>query len=58
MTEELKGELIEVVKSSTEVLSDEDALEIVGICKRAVSRGIADVTEQYLEERLRGGDTE
>lgn len=58
MTEEFKKELIDVVSAATEVLNDEDALEIVRICKSAADREIADVSERYLIESLKGGDTE
>ena len=55
--QELKDPLAEMVRSATEVLSDEDALEIVRICKEAVNREIADATEQYLTESIGKGDT-
>ena len=50
MLKEFKDDLVEVVKSSTAVLNDEDALAIVEICKRAADREIANVTEAYLTE--------
>lgn len=55
MLEEFKGDLVETVKASADLLSDDEALEIVRICKEAVNRGIAEVTEQYLEESIRNG---
>ena len=58
MQEEFKSELVDVVKAATAVLSDEDALAIVEICKRATNREIADVTERYLSESIRGSDGE
>ena len=58
MTEEFKKELIDVVSAATEVLNDEDALEIVRICKGATDREIADLSERCLMESLKGGDAE
>ena len=58
MLKEFKDELVEVVKSSTEVLNDEDALAIMEICKRAVNREIANVSEEYLTESLERSDNE
>ena len=58
MLEEFKEELINVVRTSTEVLNDDDALEIVEICKRAANREIAEATERYLEEAIREGESE
>lgn len=52
MLDEFKEELVNVVKSSTDVLNDEDALAIVEICKRAADREIADITERYLAEQI------
>lgn len=52
MQEKLKESLVEMVKASTEVLSDEDALAIVEICKNATDREIASVTEQYMVESI------
>lgn len=52
MLKEFKGELVEVVKASTEVLNDEDALAIIEICKRAADREIVSVTEEYLAEQI------
>lgn len=52
MLDEFKEELVNVVKSSTNVLNDEDALAIVEICKRAADREIADITERYLAEQI------
>lgn len=57
MEGELKDRLVEMVKSATEVLNEEDALEIVAICKRASEREIANVTEEYLAECIeKSGD--
>ena len=48
-----RDDLVEIVKSSVELMTDEDALAITEICKRAVDNGIADITEQYLNESIR-----
>ena len=48
MLEGFREELAEVVRSSAELLSDEEALAIVQICKDATNRKIASVTEEYL----------
>lgn len=56
MLDEFKEELVHTVKISTEVLNDDDALEIIGICKKAVDRKIADATEQYLMNCVNGGE--
>ena len=58
MLKEFKEDLVAVVKSSTEVLNDEDAMAIVEICKRAADREIASVTEEYLAECIRKDDGE
>lgn len=58
MLEEFKEELINVVRTSKEVLNDEDALKIVEICKHAADREIAEATERYLEETIREGGSE
>ena len=52
MDSELKNSLVEVVRASTEVLSDDDALAITEICKKAADRAIADVTERYIMESV------
>lgn len=58
MLDEFKEELVQTVKISTEVLNDDDALEIIGICKKAVDRKIADATERYLMNCVNGGEEE
>lgn len=58
MQEELKGSLIDTVKSAVDVLSNDDALEIVNICRRAMDTKIADLTEQYLLDSIEGGEGE
>ena len=58
MQEEMKDVLAETVRSATAVLDDEEALAILEICKRAIDRGIADVTEQYLAECINGNGME
>ena len=59
MLDEFKGTLVDVVKASTEVLNDDDALAIVEICKQAADREIANVTEEYLTKRIKAeGDAE
>lgn len=57
MQEELKSSLVDTVQSSVEVLNDDDALAIVQICKRAVNREIANVSEQYLADSIEGHAT-
>lgn len=52
MLKEFKDSLVDVVKASTEVLNDDDALAIVEICKHAADREIANATEEYLTERI------
>lgn len=58
MLEEFKEELVDTVKAATEVLNDEEALVIVKICKQATDRKIADLTERYLADSIRGGEAE
>lgn len=58
MTEEFREELLDAVKEAVSMLNDEEALAIVKICKQAVNREIAEITERYLEESIRGGEAE
>ena len=51
-------ELVDAVKVATAVLNDEEALEILRICKRAADREIANVTEEYIKDCINGGDPE
>lgn len=55
MLKEFKGDLVDVVSASTEVLNDEDALAIIEICKSAADKAIAEATERYLIESLNTG---
>lgn len=57
MSDEFKEQLIDAVKAAVEVLSDDEALEIVRICGRATDRKIADITEQYIAERIAESDS-
>lgn len=56
MLGEFKDDLVRTVEASVEVLSDDDALAILEICKRAVNREIAVAAEQYLTESICGDD--
>ena len=56
MLNEFKEELVNVVRSSTAVLNDEDALAIVEICRRAADREIASATEEYLAGSIDSGE--
>lgn len=57
MSEEFREILNDAVSTAVrlDVLSDEEALCIVRICRDAVSRAEADLTEQILAERIGGG---
>lgn len=56
MSEEFRESLNDAVSTAVrlDVLSDEEALCIVRICRDAVSRAEADVAEQLLAERIGG----
>lgn len=56
MTEKFRESLNDAVSTAVklDVLSDEEALCIVRICRDAVSRAVSDVSEQLLAERIGG----
>ena len=54
MLSKFKKDLVDVVKGSAEALNDEEALAIIEICKQAIDREIANVTEDYLSSRISG----
>ena len=58
MTEEFRDELVAAVKAAAKVLSDEEALAIVKICRFATERAEAELTEEYLIKEIEGGDSE
>ena len=57
MSEEFRASLNDAVSTAVklDVLSDEEALCIVRICRDAVSRAEADIAERILAERIGGG---
>ena len=56
MKAELKEELIATVRNvvDQDMLTDEDALMILEVCKVAAERKIADVSEQIMMGRVEG----
>ena len=56
MKEELKSELLDTVKAVVEkdILEEEDALQILAVCKAATDRKIAEVSEQIMIGRVEG----
>ena len=60
MIEEFKEELVKAVQMSVDldVLTDEEALAIITICKDAMARKEIDATEKYLMGRIEGGEAE
>lgn len=60
MTEEFKEDVLTAVKSVIDenILSDEDALAIIAICKEATSRAIAEISERCLADLIAGSDPE
>ena len=56
MQKEFKPQLIDVVTKAVDgdALSDDDALEIIGICQRAMDREIARLTELYMINAVGG----
>lgn len=60
MLDEFKEDLIKAVQMSVEedVLTDEEALAIITICKDAVEREAIDATEEYLKSRIESMEAE
>ena len=60
MKDELKCELLDTVKTVVEkdILEEEDALQILAVCKEATDRKIAEVSEQIMIGRVKGDVTE
>lgn len=56
MEKEFRDGLIDTVKQAAEgdLLSEEEALAILGICKRATDRKVAQLTEAYLINAIGG----
>lgn len=54
MLNEFKGDLIDAVKAAVEVLTDEEALAIIAICREATEREAADASERCLAELIEG----
>ena len=54
MQDEFKGTLSDTIKQVIEVdvLSDEEAIRILEICREAINRNIADLSEQVLKARI------
>lgn len=56
MSEEFKEQLVKGVTDAVaaDVLSDDDAIAIIQICRRATERKIAEVTELYMINAIGG----
>ena len=56
MIEELKEDLVESVKTAADVINDEEAMAILEICRRAMDREIAEISERQLINALKTDD--
>lgn len=56
MSEEFKEQLVKGVTDAVaaDVLSDDDAIAIIAVCRKATERKIAEVTELYLIDAIGG----
>lgn len=57
MNEQFKKDMIKVITEAIEedYLDDNDASAILDICGKASERRIANLTEDYLNDRIEGG---
>ena len=60
MRDDLKKDLLDSVNAVVErdILEEEDALQILAVCKEATDRKIAEVSERIMIGRISGGEVQ